>query len=109
VQAVWRFNQLRLYRWAGGCRSRLRLHVARRSAGPPNALCARQCLAIFFPKLLANLFAAVSIVICGSSGFAGLVLFWVSLTFATVAFVMLYRITRNYVTIPPTTFGDHEL
>jgi ribosomal protein L40E len=56
---------------------------------------------LFFPKLLVNLLAALSILTFGMTGIASLALLWVALAFAAVAFMMLYQVTRNYVTIPP--------
>lgn len=61
---------------------------------------------LFLPKLLVNLLAALSILIAGMTGPASIAMLWVTLGFAAVAFMMLYQVTRNYVTIPPTHLDE---
>jgi len=61
---------------------------------------------LFFPKLLWNLFAAFSILTGSFAGPVALLLFWLALVFALVAFMMLYQVTRNYMTIPPTQLDE---
>jgi hypothetical protein len=55
---------------------------------------------LFFPKLVLNLLAALSVLVVGFAGPWSLALFWLALAFAAVAFMMLYQVTRNYLTIP---------
>jgi hypothetical protein len=61
---------------------------------------------LFFPKLLVNLLAALSILTFGMTGLASLAMLWVALAFAAVAFMMLYQVTRNYLTIPPAHLDE---
>lgn len=55
---------------------------------------------LFFPKLVLNLLAALSVLVAGITGPWSLALLWLALAFAAVAFMMLYQVTRNYLTIP---------
>jgi ribosomal protein L40E len=55
---------------------------------------------LFFPSLLWNLLVALSILTVGMTGPASLAMLWFALGFAAVAFMMLYQVTRNYLTIP---------
>jgi hypothetical protein len=77
------------YMWRGAVRGR------------PKPLVLVSVWVLFLPKLLVNLLAALSILACGMTGPASLAMLWLTLAFAAVAFMMLYQVTRNYLTIPP--------
>jgi hypothetical protein len=55
---------------------------------------------LFLPKLLLNLLLAFSVLTVGR-GFFAAALFWLALVSAAIAFIMLYRVTKNYVTLSP--------
>jgi hypothetical protein len=63
---------------------------------------------LFFPKLILNLLAAFSILMSGISGLVGMGFFWAALAYAAISFVMLYQVTKNYLTIPPTHWDETE-
>jgi len=52
---------------------------------------------IFFPALLGSLYAATHLIL-NRTRFADFFFFWVFVGVAYVAFVILYRVTRNYLT-----------
>jgi hypothetical protein len=52
---------------------------------------------MFFPALLGSLYAATHFIL-NRTGLADFFFFWVFIGFAYVAFVILYRVTRNYLT-----------
>src|SRR6266536_2372566 len=56
---------------------------------------------LFFPKLVLNLLAVFFVLTGCVRGPLAILLFWLALAFAAVALVMLYQVTKNYVTIPP--------
>ncbi|HWP52843.1 MAG TPA: hypothetical protein VN476_01850 [Pyrinomonadaceae bacterium] len=62
---------------------------------------------IFFPALLCSLYAATSLVL-NRTRFADFFFFWVFVGFAYVAFVILYRVTRNYLTARRETDSIHS-
>jgi hypothetical protein len=55
---------------------------------------------IFLPSLIINVGSAFSILAGSAGGAIALPFFWLSLFFAAVCFTMLYRVTRNYLTLP---------
>jgi hypothetical protein len=55
---------------------------------------------LFFPKLLWNLLVAFFVLAGGITGLLAVATFWLALAFAAIAFMMLYQVTRNYLTIP---------
>jgi DNA-directed RNA polymerase subunit RPC12/RpoP len=57
--------------------------------------------ALFLPKLLVSLLAALGILTFGLTGLGSLAMLWITLAYGAVAFRMLYQVTRNYITIPP--------
>jgi hypothetical protein len=62
---------------------------------------------IFCPVLLGSLYAAIRLIL-NRTGFADFFLFWVFVGFTYVAFVILYRVTRNYVTAGRKTDSSHS-
>lgn len=52
---------------------------------------------IFFPALVGSIYAATQFIL-NRTGLADFVFFWVFVGFAYVAFGILYRVTRNYLT-----------
>jgi hypothetical protein len=62
---------------------------------------------MFFPALLGSLYAATSLIL-NRTGLADFFLFLVSLGFAYVSFVILYRVTRNYLTAGRNTGSIHS-
>lgn len=55
---------------------------------------------LFFPKLLWNLLLAFFVLAGGITGLLAVATLWLALAFAAVAFMMLYQVTRNYLTVP---------
>lgn len=55
---------------------------------------------LFFPSLLLNLLMAFASLMGRFGGGLGFVLFWHAVAFAAVAYVMLYRVTRNFLAVP---------
>lgn len=55
---------------------------------------------IFLPHVLAGLAGAFGIFILGLTSPQLLATFWLELLYGAVAFIMLYKVTRNYFTIP---------
>ena len=62
---------------------------------------------IFFPTLLVSLYAATRLIL-NRTGFADFFFFWVFVGLAYVAFVILYRVTRNYLTARRKTDSIHS-
>ena len=61
-----------------------------------------------FPVLAASIGVAIYMILYGY-GIAGFLFFWVMIALCCYAVVVLYRVTRNYVTIPkkdPTGSAD---
>jgi len=54
---------------------------------------------LFFPALVASTFAAVSLILNHSSR-SDLVFFWIMVGLAYLSAVVLYRVTKNYLTMP---------
>ena len=52
---------------------------------------------MFFPALVGSLYAAIRLIL-NRTGIADFFFFWVFVGLAYVAFVILYRVTRNYLT-----------
>jgi hypothetical protein len=52
---------------------------------------------MFFPVLLGSLYASIRLLL-NRTGLADFFFFWVFVGLAYVAFVILYRVTRNYLT-----------
>jgi|SRR5689334_5919072 len=63
---------------------------------------------LFFPVFVLNLLSALSVFVVGIAGPLSLVLFWLTLGYAGVAFMMLYQVTRNYLTIPPMHLDERS-
>ena len=61
----------------------------------------------FFPTLLASLYAATYLIL-NRTRFADFFFFWAFIGLGYVAFVILYRITKNYLTSPKTTDSIHS-
>jgi hypothetical protein len=59
----------------------------------------------FFPAFLVNLQLLAAILSGDFGGLRGLVLVWLALAGATVCASMLYRVTRNYVTMTSYAHG----
>jgi len=55
---------------------------------------------IFFPCLLASIGLILTILNEGIRGIVGLVFFWLFVGFGVICAVMLYRVTRNFLTKP---------
>ena len=62
---------------------------------------------MFFPALLGSIYAATRLIL-NRTGFADFLFFWVFIGFAYVAFVILYRVTRNYLTARRETDSIHS-
>jgi hypothetical protein len=75
--------------------------------GPPKPIVLAGLWLMFFPALLGSIYAAVRLILNGS-GFADFCLFWVCVGFAYAAFVILYRVTRNYTTAVRRTDTIHS-
>jgi len=54
---------------------------------------------IFFPVLAGGIYTAVRLIL-NQTGFVYFFFFWVTVGFIYIAAVVLYRITKNYLTIP---------
>jgi hypothetical protein len=52
-----------------------------------------------FPMLVASVGVAIYMILY-MHGMAGFLFFWVLIGLSCLAFVILYRVTRNYLTIP---------
>ena len=63
---------------------------------------------IFFPGLLGCLFVMLAIFSGLIGGAAGLISFWVSCALGTICAVMLYRVTKNYVSLPKQDKNGNE-
>jgi len=62
---------------------------------------------MFFPALLASLYAATQVIL-NRTGLADFIFFWAFVGVAYVAFVVLYRVTRNYLTARRETHSIHS-
>jgi len=62
---------------------------------------------MFFPALLASLYAATRLIL-NRTGLADFFFFWAFVGVAYVAFVILYRVTRNYLTARRETDSIHS-
>jgi len=62
---------------------------------------------IFFPALIGSVYGATSLMLYRTR-FADFFFFWVFVGFAYVAFVILYRATRNYLTAGRKTGSIHS-
>jgi hypothetical protein len=64
--------------------------------GRPKPIVVAGIWLMFFPLLLGSIFAAARFIV-NRTGLADFVFFWVFVGFGYVAFVILYRVTRNYL------------
>jgi hypothetical protein len=55
---------------------------------------------IFFPCLVVCLCLMLAIVVGLGSGVAGLIFFWLLCALGVICAVMLYRVTKNYISLP---------
>lgn len=62
---------------------------------------------LLFPSLLTSVFIAISQALYGAE-FFGFVFFWGAVAWTVFASVVLYRITRNYLSIPPAPIDESE-
>ena len=62
---------------------------------------------LFLPWLLVSLLIAVSSIANGK-GFADFIFFWSAVALALFAIVMLFRVTKNYLTMPNVRHQDME-
>ena len=62
---------------------------------------------MFFPVLAGSLYAATHFIL-NRRGFADFLFFWLFVGLAYVAFVILYRVTRNYLTARRETDSIHS-
>jgi hypothetical protein len=58
-----------------------------------------------FPVLVASIGVAIYMILY-MYGIAGFLFFWVMIAFCCYAVVVLYRVTRNYLTIPKKTVNE---
>ncbi len=82
-------------------------HLFRRALeGRPKLIVLLGVWVIFFPTLAVSASSAVNL-ITTHRGLQDFVFFWLSTGMAGLSIVILYRITRNYLTRPPT-YSDHD-
>jgi hypothetical protein len=57
---------------------------------------------MFFPLLLVSVYAAIRFIV-NRAGFADFIFFWAFIGLAYASLVILYRVTKNYLTVPRET------
>jgi hypothetical protein len=62
---------------------------------------------MFFPALLGSLYGATHLIL-NRTRFADFFFFWALVGFAFVAFVILYRVTKNYLTARRGNDSNHS-
>lgn len=64
---------------------------------------------ICFPWALLSTWLALSALVNGiGAGMGGFILFWLAVVLAIFPMVVLFKVTRNYLTMPKRTFDDPD-
>ena len=62
---------------------------------------------VFFPKLIWNVAVMWLVLASGVGGLYALATLWVGFFFSAIAVAMLYRVTKNYLTIPEVSLDEN--
>lgn len=79
--------------------------ISRALEGRPKPITLIGLWLLNFPALVGGVFGAIYLSL-HLDAFSGFIFFWFMIGIAVISFAILYRVTKNYVTIPEKKGGD---